>query len=229
MLLDEVIRRKKKNHRYSLNKFARDIGISPAQLSGVINGKRGISVKTAQEIADRISWTKKENSIFLRLVELHNAKSKIEVNQLNKKLDRLIKNNSLTYPCDNILGLWTATERIGSHKTPPSFWNPKTDSQFLFFEPEGIYKILFSTTSFSASIWGEYNLENGFLETSEEDCFTHGKSPWSRYYPKIAPIHKFDWVDENNFKLLSQSHLLTNNSLPDKEELVTIWSKFSVS
>lgn len=71
------VERCKRNSRYSLRAFARDLKISPARLSGVMNRRFGLSVYAAQHISDRIGLGPSERVIFCRLVESQHARDKI--------------------------------------------------------------------------------------------------------------------------------------------------------
>ncbi|HCM41631.1 MAG: hypothetical protein A2070_00925 [Bdellovibrionales bacterium GWC1_52_8] len=74
-LKDELERRIASNPKYSLRAFSRDIRVSPQILSNVLNGKRGISIEVAAEIADRLGLTPDESSRFIDLVLYVHAKN----------------------------------------------------------------------------------------------------------------------------------------------------------
>jgi uncharacterized protein (TIGR02147 family) len=63
------------NPRYSLRAFARDLSLSPQMLSYVLNGKKGISVEAAVEIADCLGLDPAEASYFVDLVTFVHSKS----------------------------------------------------------------------------------------------------------------------------------------------------------
>ncbi len=71
----ELERRVAKNARYSLRGFARDLGISPQMLSLVLNGKKGISLDSAVELAARLGLDPAEASLFVDLVSFAQAKT----------------------------------------------------------------------------------------------------------------------------------------------------------
>lgn len=66
------------NHRYSLRAFARDIGLSPQQLSNVMNGRRGLSPELAEKIASQINLSELEKTIFLESLKAKFARRKSE-------------------------------------------------------------------------------------------------------------------------------------------------------
>ena len=55
VLSAELLRRVRANPAYSMRRFAQQLGLSPATLSGVLSGKRKLSLKTALEVAERLS------------------------------------------------------------------------------------------------------------------------------------------------------------------------------
>ncbi len=63
----EYHERRNRNQQYSLRAFARLVGISPGALWEIIRGKRPLSLKTAQRIADRLAFSPVEKDLFLRL------------------------------------------------------------------------------------------------------------------------------------------------------------------
>ncbi len=50
ILKNELARRIEQNPQYSLNSFARTLGVSPATLSLVLNNKQPLSLKNANKI-----------------------------------------------------------------------------------------------------------------------------------------------------------------------------------
>ena len=65
----EFDKRKRKNSSYSLNAFARYIGLQPSKLSEALNGKRGLSAVTGRKIANSLQFTDFEASYFICLIE----------------------------------------------------------------------------------------------------------------------------------------------------------------
>ena len=63
------------NEHYSMRAFAKDLKLSPSQLSLVLSGKRGLSRARAQIIADELNLPPIEKEIFLNQVEVSYARS----------------------------------------------------------------------------------------------------------------------------------------------------------
>lgn len=76
------------NSKYSLRAFARDIKISPSQLSLVLNGKKGISLLAAERIVQSLDLKPQEASVFLDLVSSVDAKSKAVRQEAIQRLSR---------------------------------------------------------------------------------------------------------------------------------------------
>ncbi len=71
-LKNEFEARRGRNAFYSLRAFARDLGLSPARLSEILSGKKGMSGQAAEDIARRLDLERKERELFVLSVnELH--------------------------------------------------------------------------------------------------------------------------------------------------------------
>lgn len=64
-----------RNSRYSLRSFARDLGVSPPRLSGVLNGKFGLSRAAADKIAKILPMNTQERAWFCDSAESEHARS----------------------------------------------------------------------------------------------------------------------------------------------------------
>lgn len=64
----ELDRRKETNPLFSLRAFARNLGISPAQLSQIISGKRPLTITTAKTIAKALKLSPIESDFFWEAV-----------------------------------------------------------------------------------------------------------------------------------------------------------------
>ncbi len=71
--LDEA---RARNASYSLRAFSRKIGLSPATLSLVLSGQRGLSEKLAQKVADKLLLDPKERADLLRKFPTKKANAK---------------------------------------------------------------------------------------------------------------------------------------------------------
>ncbi len=72
----ELHRRQDKNPSYSLRAFARDLGVSPSKISGILSGSTGLSAKAALSIALHLRLSEHDQQIFVSLVESQHARSK---------------------------------------------------------------------------------------------------------------------------------------------------------
>lgn len=78
ILNDELARRKSGNPAYSLRSFARSLGVSPAGLSLLLNGRRPASKKFAQGLATRLGLDPTQTSELLGLYDLKKARPRFE-------------------------------------------------------------------------------------------------------------------------------------------------------
>lgn len=69
ILEQELHIRSVKNPAYSMRSFARDLDISSSALSEIISGKRGLSVKKAEEIIDKMGSSPEKKNHFLDSVK----------------------------------------------------------------------------------------------------------------------------------------------------------------
>ncbi len=72
-LNEELVRKIKINPRYSLRAFARQIGLSPGELSEILRQKRSLSVKGALKIAVHLQLTEAEKDHLLSLIQKEKA------------------------------------------------------------------------------------------------------------------------------------------------------------
>lgn len=89
ILKDHLSDRCKRNKGYSLRAYARDLGISPQRLSHILNGRHGLSPKSAALIANNLGLNESETTYFCTLVEKKHARSKLVKEEANKKLSEM--------------------------------------------------------------------------------------------------------------------------------------------
>jgi uncharacterized protein (TIGR02147 family) len=70
--------RGRKNPRYSLRAFARDLGITPSRLSDVLKGRYGLSREASHKIAERLGFNSNETEFFCNLAESEHARSQTQ-------------------------------------------------------------------------------------------------------------------------------------------------------
>ncbi|HVK60688.1 MAG TPA: TIGR02147 family protein [Bdellovibrionales bacterium] len=75
-LVQALKTRQEKNANYSMRAYARDLGISPQKLNQVLTGRSGLSPRSAEQIAKRLSLPQNETDIFVALVEAKHHRSK---------------------------------------------------------------------------------------------------------------------------------------------------------
>lgn len=78
-ILSEILsERVAANPSYSLRAFARDLGVSPQQLSNVMNGHRGLGPEMAQKVIQKLGLEKSQKDLFLESLRAKFSKSKIQ-------------------------------------------------------------------------------------------------------------------------------------------------------
>lgn len=73
-LTQEYARRRQVNPRYSQRAFARQIGLSPGELSEVLSGKRHLSLRSALRIAKSMGLTATETKHLVHLAQLEKSR-----------------------------------------------------------------------------------------------------------------------------------------------------------
>lgn len=74
MLMAQFDARCRRNPKYSRRAFARDLGLSPSQLSEVLHGDRGLSPGKAATIVQRLQLPQDDSEIFCDMVESEHAR-----------------------------------------------------------------------------------------------------------------------------------------------------------
>lgn len=77
ILRKEFEKKLKNNAKYSLRAFARDLGVSVSIVSGVFNGKQGLSRANAYKIAKALEFNQEKLENFCSLVEIHNKRTTV--------------------------------------------------------------------------------------------------------------------------------------------------------
>ena len=68
-LLDELHKRQEKNARYSIRAFAKLLDLPSGRVSQLLSGKRSLTRKTGEKIADRLSYDSNTKNQFLEAIE----------------------------------------------------------------------------------------------------------------------------------------------------------------
>lgn len=91
-LIDEEFeRRKVLNDSYSLRAFARDIGLSPATLSQILNKKSGLSIEAAKSISLKLRLSESDKDWFLNSVGALHSRSAKEREIFQEKIKKIQK------------------------------------------------------------------------------------------------------------------------------------------
>lgn len=72
--------RKRRNPRYSLRKYAKDLELTPMHLSYILRGQRGLSRKKAEVIAKVLRLSYADRKKFLQIVSALSARAARERN-----------------------------------------------------------------------------------------------------------------------------------------------------
>jgi uncharacterized protein (TIGR02147 family) len=94
LLSEELETRRRKNPSYSLRALARDAGISPGLLSGVLRSKRPLSEKRAYQIADRLGWPAPRAKLFGALLRLERASDEKRRSELTVEVAALSRSEA---------------------------------------------------------------------------------------------------------------------------------------
>jgi uncharacterized protein (TIGR02147 family) len=89
VLKEEFEDRASRNSGYSLRAYARDLGLSPAALSLLLNMKKGISEQKAGDIATRLGFTLYEKEEFLLSVTSQHSRSPGRREETLKKIEQM--------------------------------------------------------------------------------------------------------------------------------------------
>jgi uncharacterized protein (TIGR02147 family) len=85
--LRETLSLKQRNNpHYSLRAYARDIGIHPATLSQIINGKRALPFKDSEKVIKKLNLGPKERSLFLESLSKNKSYSTIRISEEDNRL-----------------------------------------------------------------------------------------------------------------------------------------------
>lgn len=102
ILKSELAERISQNPSYSLRAFARDLDLSAAQVSHLLNGRKGVSPQAAEKIGKRLGWTAKEIEFFCSLVASEYARSRTSKQVAREQLKKydLVDQNAIELQLD---------------------------------------------------------------------------------------------------------------------------------
>lgn len=106
----EFERKTKRNTRYSLRAFARDIGLTPAHLNEILKGRSGLSEHKAEEVLSRLGATESEGEWFRLLVQKNYARDghtrKVASTAMSKILTSRRKSTSVRREKFRLVSRW---------------------------------------------------------------------------------------------------------------------------
>ncbi len=107
IIQNEYSSRLKRNSDYSIRAFARDLDISPASLSLMLNKKAGLSAAQAEMISTKLKLNDDEKEFFKTLVQANCARSKTEQKIAKAKLCRYeTRYNSVSVDIFQVIKDW---------------------------------------------------------------------------------------------------------------------------
>lgn len=95
-----------RNPRYSLRAYAKDLGLSAASLSLILNGKQGVSRQKAVRMAKALGFTQRETQQFCDQVDAFHARSRVLRIQARARLDEQDQGSTLTLECFQVISDW---------------------------------------------------------------------------------------------------------------------------
>jgi uncharacterized protein (TIGR02147 family) len=91
----ELVSRQSRNSSYSLRAFSRDLGISTSRLSEIISSNDGISMRSAQQIAERLKLRAPRKQYWLDLAAEVSSRSPVVRKTAAQRLSDFRKTDSL--------------------------------------------------------------------------------------------------------------------------------------
>ena len=95
LLVEEYNKRAKKNLKYSMRAFARDLDLAPSHLSNLLKGKAGLSTESAQRITKKLAWPNRKARIFVETVESEFSRSVVVREAAKKRVEKLTVDEEL--------------------------------------------------------------------------------------------------------------------------------------
>lgn len=89
ILKSQLQRRQELNPKYSLRAFAKKLEISPSKISELLSGKKKLSSKRAEIIANRLGLIGKERELFILSTQVESATKSTDKDGLKNKMREL--------------------------------------------------------------------------------------------------------------------------------------------
>jgi uncharacterized protein (TIGR02147 family) len=133
ILTEALNDRKAVNPAYSLRSFARDLGITPAQLSHVMNGHRGLGAESANRVVQKLSLSKTDELVFHSSLKAKFALRRADRVVAESKLNEILMSHNtrdLQLDLFNTIAQWhhfTLLElvKISKNRKNPILWFSK--------------------------------------------------------------------------------------------------------
>jgi uncharacterized protein (TIGR02147 family) len=120
-LEEEWTQRSERNPSYSMSAYARDLGLSPASMSRVLNGEQGLSLDRAERIIKALELSETEAEQFRTEVAAHSSRSKLKKKLATAKLHQIQSETAVNVEAFQQIGHWSAFAILESLelKSPP--------------------------------------------------------------------------------------------------------------
>src|SRR4051812_37760608 len=102
---EELARRIGNNPRYSQRAFARQLGMSPGELSEILRGKRSLSLKSALKIARSLGLNSSETKHLIYLSQVEKSR-KLPVPQIDEVARNDARERQLTLDMFHVISDW---------------------------------------------------------------------------------------------------------------------------
>jgi uncharacterized protein (TIGR02147 family) len=113
-LEEELLRRTRANSRYSLRSYARDLGLSPGELSEILRKKRKLSLKVAAKVSEVLGFNPEEERFFFRLVRASGP----------EVAEAPIRSETLTLDLFRVVSDWYCFAILNLAETKTFRWDP---------------------------------------------------------------------------------------------------------
>jgi len=131
ILQSEFLSRQSARKDFSYNAFARYIGLTSSHFNDILKKRRGLSVKKAYEVCDRLDLSKRMEDFFILSVTEQHGRSRLEREKAKERLKILKSNKAKTLEDSlfKVISDWTHFAILELSRTPEfrldEFWIAK--------------------------------------------------------------------------------------------------------
>lgn len=129
LLQKELERRQGKNPSYSLRSFARDIGLSPSRLSEIVNARQRLSMKSAQEVSQRLGLCQRDQQLFCLSAAYELTKDADQKQQILAEMSALQRKALLAEDALRVMSEWQYAAILAYRSIDPELADPKLIAQ----------------------------------------------------------------------------------------------------